>query len=67
MSSAADARVRSADVLEALATYCHDYDVCWRPSPSPDGLPFVSLEAAIAWLVLLVASVIALVRNLGRD
>jgi hypothetical protein len=54
------------DVPEALATYCHDYDACWRPVETPDGLPFVSVEAGIVWAVLLVLSIGLLVARLLR-
>jgi hypothetical protein len=53
-------------VLEAVAIPCHDYERCWRPVPAPDGLPFVSAEAALVWAVLLVLAVVLLVHRLLR-
>ena len=54
------------EVPEALATYCHDYDACWRPVATPDGLPFVSVEAVVVWAVLLVLSIGLLIARLPR-
>lgn len=51
---------------EAVATYCHDYDACWRPVEIPDAFPFVSTEAAFGWIALFVVCVVLFVRRLGR-
>ena len=54
-------------VLEAVAIPCDDYERCWRPVPTPDGLPFVSAEAAVLWVALLVISIVLLAQRLGRS
>ncbi|MGH3030024.1 MAG: hypothetical protein ACRDNE_04545 [Gaiellaceae bacterium] len=54
-------------MLEAVGTGCRDYEACWRPVETPDGLPFASVELAVVWAALLLLSIAALLRRLGRD
>jgi hypothetical protein len=54
-------------VLVALATGCADYETCWRPVETPDGVPLASAELAVVWAVLVVLSLAMLLRRLGRE
>ncbi|MGH3060181.1 MAG: hypothetical protein ACRDNA_02075 [Gaiellaceae bacterium] len=54
-------------MLQALATGCPDYQTCWRPVETPDGLPFASVELAVAWAVVLALSLAMLLRRLGQE
>jgi hypothetical protein len=59
--------VASGSVLEAVGTGCHDYEACWRPVETPDGLPLASIELAVVWAALLFLSIAVLLLRLGRD